>query len=458
MGCCVSAKIRRTLEAGGLVALLGVAALMVAQPFVDFGTGDAPLDPVPPLYADLESERPATAVPVLADSELADRTGRPVQRVLAVGGGDTMMDILLRAGVDATDANAAIDALLDVYNPRSLKAGQRVTVSFDASPHGFGRGEFRAFALDPDPIRSVAVTRGDRGFAGKEAKRPVTKTLAHFTGTIKSSLFESAQTAGVPPQMIVGMIRALSYDVDFQRDIQSGDAFEVLFEGWADDTGRLVRQGEMLYAAVTLSGKPIALYRFENGTGVAEYFNDKGESIKKALLRTPVDGAKITSGFGMRNHPILGYSKMHKGIDFGVPTGTPINAAGDGMIEIAGFNGAYGNYVRVRHTNNYATAYAHMSRIAAGIHAGKRVGQGQIVGFVGSTGRSTGPHLHYEVMVGNTQVNPLSIKMPTGTKLAGRDLDRFKGVKGQIEDQLARTPANAHIAQAGAKTALPSLN
>ncbi|MBC7908841.1 MAG: M23 family metallopeptidase, partial [Rhodospirillaceae bacterium] len=208
----------------------------------------------------------------------------------------------------------------------------------------------------------------------------------------------------------------------------------------------LVRHGDMLFASIYLGGRPISMYRHETEGGTVEYFNEKGESIKKALLKTPVDGAKITSGFGMRNHPILGFTKMHKGVDFGVPTGTPIQAAGDGVVEMAGFNGAYGNYVRLRHGSGYGTAYAHMSRIAQGLKTGKHVSQGQIIGFVGSTGRSTGAHLHYEVLQGNAQLNPLSVKMPTNVKLAGRDMDRFRMTKRETDTLLAKIPPATRVA------------
>jgi murein DD-endopeptidase MepM/ murein hydrolase activator NlpD len=443
----VSAKIKRTLKAAGVVGLVGIGAMLVARPFVQFGSHDEPLDPTPPAYVDLEAERSGWAEQVASDSELEDRASRPVERHVSVGSGDTLMDVLNRAGVEVSDANQAIDALKEVFNPRALKAGQKVTVTFDKPPHGFGIGGFTKVSLNADPIREVTARRaGSGGFEGVEAKRQVSRQIAHYTGSIKSSLFESAQTAGIPAPVIIAMIKALSYDVDFQRDIQAGDSFDVMFEAYYDTKGKLVRNGDMLYASVNLSGRPIAMYRFENDGGVVEYFNEKGESIKKALLKTPVDGAKITSGFGMRNHPILGFTKMHKGVDFGVPTGTPIQSAGDGTIEMAGFNGAYGNYVRVRHGNGYATAYAHMSRIAAGMKPGKRVTQGQIVGFVGATGRATGPHLHYEVLQGSAQINPLSVKMPTNVKLAGRDFDRFRVAKRETDTLLTKIAPATRIA------------
>lgn len=453
MGCCVSAKIKRTLRAAGIVGVVGIAAMLAARPFVQFGDGDAPLDATPPAYIDLEAERSAQSPATASDSELEDRAGRPVERHVKVASGDTLAEVLIRAGVEGADAVQAIDALKDVFNPRALKAGQGVTVIFDKSPHGFGHGDFHKVALNADPMREVAAARtGAGGFAGVESKRQVSRQIAHYTGSIRSSLFESAQASGIPAPVIIAMIKALSYDVDFQRDIQSGDGFEVMFEGYYDTKGKLVRHGEMLFASVSLSGKPIAMYRHETDGGTVEYFSDKGESIKKALLKTPVDGAKISSGFGPRNHPILGYTKMHKGVDFAVPVGTPIQAAGDGTIEIAGFNGAYGNYVRIRHGNGYGTAYAHMSRIPDGIRPGRRVAQGQIVGFVGSTGRSTGPHLHYEVLQGAAQVNPLSVKMPTNVKLAGRELDRFKATKRDTDTLLAKIPPATRLAlNAGAK-------
>ncbi len=437
-----------------VVVLIAATAILAARPFVPFGGGDGPVDAAPAAYVDMDNEGTVRAQADGADSEIEDRARRPAETVVQVGSGETLMDLLGRAGVASVEAAQAIESLISVFDPRNLKAGQKVTVTFDPSPYGFGHGDFRQISLPSDAFRDVAARRRPGGgFQAVESKRQVTRQVAHYSGTIKSSLFESATAAGVPAPVIIAMIKVLSYDVDFQRDIQSGDAFEVMFEGWYDTKGKLVRHGDLLYAGLDLSGSEITLYRYQDGQGVADYFNGKGESVKKALLKTPVDGAKITSGFGMRHHPILGFSKMHKGIDFGVPPGTPIQAAGDGTIEMAGPNGAYGNYVRLRHSSGFATAYAHMSRIAQGVHTGRRVMQGQIIGFVGSTGRSTGPHLHYEVLVGNAQVNPMSIKVPTGVKLAGRELDRFQQYKRQSDLLMARIPPATHIA---AETTKPS--
>ncbi|CAA7612180.1 M23 family metallopeptidase [Magnetospirillum sp. SS-4] len=456
----VTAKLKRSLKALAVVVLVGLVAFVAARPFVPFVPfetlesfspfrGDpARLDRAAALYMDMEAEDKVRARADLSDSEIEDRVRRPVERVVQVGSGETLMSLLGRAGIPSSEAAQAIEALITKFDPRALKAGQKVTVTFDPSPHGFDHGDFRQVSLAADPIRDVVARRKDDGggFRAEDSKRQVSRRIAHYAGTIRSSLYESATAAGVPVQIILAMIKTLSYDVDFQRDIQAGDTFEVMFEGLYDTKGKLVRHGDLLYTGLDLSGAEIQLYRYEDAQGIADFFNPKGESVKKALLRTPVDGAKITSGFGMRNHPILGYSKMHKGIDFGVPPGTPIQAAGDGTVEMAGPNGAYGNYVRLRHGNGFATAYAHMSRIAQGVHAGRRVMQGQIIGFVGSTGRSTGPHLHYEVLQGNSHVNPMSIKVPTGIKLAGKDLERFQAHRRQSDLLMASIPSATHVA------------
>ena len=435
----VSAKIRRSLKTAVIIGTMAGGALFFARPFIALVQPPAPLDSAPITFADYESERHSFVDLAQADSVLDERTRLPIERTVQVSYGATLMDLLLNLGIPSAEASEALDSLREIYDLRSLRAGQDVTVSFSHAADGFGRGDLLSITLNPDPSRTVIVNRNDHAqFSAQETKRQLSRELVHYSGAIHNSMFDSALNAGVPTTIIGAMIKALSYDVDFQRDVQAGDSFDVMFEGYYDTRGKLIRSGEMLYAAVTLAGHPIAMYRFEGSQGSVEFFNEKGESLKKALLRTPVDGAKITSGFGMRLHPLLGYTKMHKGVDFGVPTGTPIMAAGDGTVELAGYNGAYGNYVRIRHGNGFGTAYAHMSRIAQGIYTGKRVTQGQIIGFVGATGRATGPHLHYELLNGMAQVNPTSIKIPTGTKLAGHELERFQDIKSRMANLLVR--------------------
>jgi murein DD-endopeptidase MepM/ murein hydrolase activator NlpD len=383
------------------------------------------------------------------------------RRTLSIGRGDTLMDLLAEANVPANDAHDAVAALRDVYNPRRLQVGQRVTVLFE--PRRGGARKFVGLEFAPDPLRSVSIARkGDAGFTSSQIEKPVTRKPVAAQGVIRSSLFEAGAQAGVPISVMMAFLQNFSYDVDFQRDLQPGDRFEVMYEKLVTADGTEAGEGELLYASLTLSGDDMSIYRFKTRDGRIDYYNGDGESIRRALLRTPIDGARITSGFGMRHHPILGFSKMHKGVDFGAPSGTPIYAAGRGTIELAERNSSYGNYVRIRHNTEIATAYAHMSRFAKSIRRGARVDQGDIIGYVGTTGRSTGPHLHYEVLKAGHQVNPRSVDLPTGEKLEGRELQNFQQARRAIDKlfedsrsglQLARTPAPASPEEKGCNKA-----
>ncbi|MFP5513134.1 MAG: M23 family metallopeptidase [Alphaproteobacteria bacterium] len=383
------------------------------------------------------------------------------RRTLSIGRGDTLMDLLAEANVPANDAHDAVAALRDVYNPRRLQVGQRVTVLFE--PRRSGARKFVGLEFAPDPLRSVSIARkGDAGFASSQIEKPVTRKPVAAQGVIRSSLFEAGAQASVPISVMMAFLQNFSYDVDFQRDLQPGDRFEVMYEKLVTADGTEAGEGELLYASLTLSGDDMPIYRFKTRDGRIDYYNGDGESIRRALLRTPIDGARITSGFGMRHHPILGFSKMHKGVDFGAPSGTPIYAAGRGTIELAERNNSYGNYVRIRHNTEISTAYAHMSRFAKSIRRGARVDQGDIIGYVGTTGRSTGPHLHYEVLKAGHQVNPRSVDLPTGEKLEGREFQAFQQARRAIDKlfedsrgglQLARTPAPASPEEKGCNKA-----
>ena len=215
----------------------------------------------------------------------------------------------------------------------------------------------------------------------------------------------------------------------------------MLYERVTDKGGRTIGTGDLVYTAMTLSGETLRLYRHQpEDASVADFLNERGQSVRKALLKTPIDGARLTSGFGARLHPILGYTTMHRGVDFGAPSGTPIMAAGDGVIEKIGPAGGYGNYVLLRHTATYETAYGHMSRFAAGLHVGSHVRQGQVIGYVGSTGLSTGAHLHYEIMINGRFVDPMKIKLPRGRVLDGLTLTQFEKDREQLDAMMARGP------------------
>jgi murein DD-endopeptidase MepM/ murein hydrolase activator NlpD len=336
--------------------------------------------------------------------------------------------------VDRIEAQAAVTALSALYEPRRLKTGQVIRVSVAPALAEDADGRLMAVLINESVERDIQVTRGPDGqFGATEITRPLQVAVERHSGTIRTSLYEAGGEAGVPAPVMIEMIRAMSYDVDFQRDIQPDDSFELVYEQYRDTEGKPAKTGAILYAGITLSGKPVDAYGFTTTDGRSDFYTAGGDSLRKALLRTPVDGFRISSKFGMRKHPILGYSKVHKGIDFAAPSGTPIYAAGDGVVQEAGRKGGYGNYVRLRHNGTYATAYAHLSRFAKGMKVGRRVRQGEVIGYVGTTGRSTGPHLHYEVMVSGKQINPLSVKLPTGEKLAGAEKERFLGTKAGID-------------------------
>jgi murein DD-endopeptidase MepM/ murein hydrolase activator NlpD len=355
----------------------------------------------------------------------------PQSQIVRVRPGDTLTTLLVRSGVTATDAQEAVSALRRLWNPRELQIGQEIALDFSPA-------RLEAIQLFAGLDRTVRAVRDRDGHFMPIAQVRELARVPHLSiGVIKSSLYEAAVEAGVPPTVLSEMTRAFSYDVDFQRDVQPGDSFEVLFERITDSNGVVIANGDIVYASMTLSGQRLRLYRHAtNGTDDADFFNAQGQSVKKALLKTPIDGARLTSGFGLRLHPILGYTAMHRGVDFGAAEGTPIMAAGDGVVERAGADPGYGNLVLLRHNGTYETAYAHMSRFAAATRPGARVRQGQIIGYVGATGRATGPHLHYEVRINNAQVNPLSIKMEPGRKLASGELRAFRAVADEIDRQL----------------------
>ena len=218
-----------------------------------------------------------------------------------------------------------------------------------------------------------------------------------------------------------------SFDIDFQRDIQKGNKLEILYKVLYNEKRKEVSYGNIQYVNLIFQKNNLEYFIFKTSEGFIDYFDREGKNVRKALMKTPLDGAKISSSYGKRNHPILGYNKFHRGVDFAAPIGTPVYAAGNGTIEYASRNGGYGKYIRIRHNNSYKTAYAHLSAFKKGISKGIRINQGQIIGYVGSTGRSTGPHLHYEVIYQNKPINPMKMKLPSGKVLTGKELKTFVG-------------------------------
>ncbi len=267
-----------------------------------------------------------------------------------------------------------------------------------------------------------------------ELSKELSLNLVYRENFIKNSLYKSAIDKNIDPNIIVQFAQIYGFQVDFQRDIRKNDSFQIVFEEFKNDNNKTVDYGNILYANLILQGKSLELYHFNSEKEkINDHFEANGQSIKKTLMKTPINGARLSSSYGMRKHPILGYNKMHQGTDFAAPMGTPIMASGSGKILKAGWCGGGGNCVKIRHNSTYSTVYAHMSKFARGIKKGVRVSQGQIIGYVGSTGMSTGPHLHYEVIKNGKKINSQTLKLPSGKKLKGKTREDFELAKIKID-------------------------
>jgi len=335
--------------------------------------------------------------------------------------GDTLSHAFSSIGVSEREVFGFINKLKNEFDPRKLKIGNKIRLYLNKENPKLVEG----ITLHLDKVRSIEVFKIDNNYILNKYKEPIVVTFHKVSSEIDNSLYISAKKAGLPISVLMEVVKIYSFDVDFQREIKSGDAFEVLYQVHNNKSGEVVKIGPVLRSVLVLGGERLPLYRYEYEEDYFEYFDSEANSAKKALMRTPLDGARISSVFGKRKHPILGYTKMHKGVDFAAPRNTPVFAAGDGTIEYAKRNGGYGKFIRIRHNSDYKTAYAHLDRYAKNIREGTKVKQGDIIGYVGSTGRSTGPHLHYEIIFRNKQVNPLKVRMPKELKLDNQDYDSF---------------------------------
>ena len=283
---------------------------------------------------------------------------------------------------------------------------------------------------------SIEIRNLEDNFVVKENILQLYKKEIVVKNIIRSNLYNSAMEVGLEPNIIIEFARIFGFEVDFQRDIRKGDWFEILYERFEDDNDKVRDTGKIIYASMYVNRQEINLYNF-NYNNEEEYYDIKGKSITKSLMKTPINGARLSSSFGMRKHPILGYNKMHRGTDFAAPSGTPIMASGSGTVTRARWCGGGGNCVKIKHNSTYETIYAHMKAFAKGIKEGKKVKQGQIIGYVGSTGLSTGPHLHYEVVVNGKKVNSQKLKLPSGKTLKGEERKQFELDRIKIDLKLA---------------------
>ena len=284
---------------------------------------------------------------------------------------------------------------------------------------------------------SIEIRKNKDNFIVKENILKLYKKEVVIKNEIKSSLYSAAIKSKIEPNIIVEFARIFGFEVDFQRDIRKGDWFEILYERFEDDNNIVQDTGKIIYASMFVNGTEINLYNFKDGSGDIGFYDLKGKSIVKSLMKTPINGARLSSSYGMRKHPILGYNKMHKGTDFAAPSGTPIMASGAGKVIRARWCGGGGNCVKIKHNSTYQTVYAHMKSFARGIKEGRRVKQGQIIGYVGSTGMSTGPHLHYEVIVNDKKVNSQKLKLPSGKILKGKTREKFELARIKIDLKLS---------------------
>ena len=283
---------------------------------------------------------------------------------------------------------------------------------------------------------SVEVRKYKNDFIVRENILKLYKKEVVVRKAINTSLYNAAVKSGVEPNIIVEFARVFGFEVDFQRDIRQGDWFEILYEKFEDENKKVRDTGKIIYASMYVNGEEINLYNFKY-KNYEEYYDIRGKSITKSLMKTPINGARLSSSFGMRKHPILGYNKMHRGTDFAAPSGTPIMASGSGTITRARWCGGGGNCVKIKHNSTYETIYAHMKAFAKGVKEGRKVKQGQIIGYVGSTGMSTGPHLHYEVIVNGKKVNSQKLKLPSGKTLKGLEREKFELERIKIDLRLS---------------------
>ena len=417
---------------------LAVAAMAVA--LWAFGGALGAMSPEQRLRLVAEAE--ASSVRNEHDAFTGD-AGVREDRSIQIARGETLGSALIRAGADQGDVTRVLAGVDGVFDTRRLRPDQPIDVYFESAG---AEAQLVGVAFRSEPGAAVSVNRTfDGQFKARQVLMPLTFEIMRVASTVDKSLYESANDLGATDGLINQFADTFAYDVDFQRDIHPGDAFELVFERFRDDEGRTVKAGDLLFVALDVRGALKSFYRYKRRDGAIDWYDDSGSTARKFLMKTPINGARLSSGFGFRQHPILGYTLLHKGTDFAAPIGTPIMAAGDGVIERAGGFGTYGNYVRIRHSDGYETAYAHMSRFGRGIRAGARVNQQQVIGYVGVTGRSTGPHVHYEVLFNGQQINPMRLKVPTGRNLDGADLAAFKVERSRIDTLRVNSQREAQL-------------
>ena len=346
-----------------------------------------------------------------------------------ISNGETFDNILKQYSINEKEISNLKRKLSKKININKLKTDQQIQLIIDQK-----NNLVKEFIFKVSNTEKIYLTRNleTNDFNQKILITSLNKSILYKENIILESLYKSAVQQKIPPNIIIEFARVYGFQVDFQRDIRKRDSFQVMYEVFVDDNKKIIETGNILYANLILSGENNSLYYFDK-EGSKGHYDKNGKSIKKALMKTPINGARLSSPFGMRKHPIDGFNKMHRGTDFAAPMGTPIMASGDGVVKKAGWCGGGGNCVVIKHNSTYQTVYAHMSKFAQGIRSGIRVKQAQVIGYVGSTGKSTGPHLHYEVIVNGKRINSQTLKLPSGKILKGNDRKIFETKKIKLD-------------------------
>ena len=343
--------------------------------------------------------------------------------------GETFNSILKNYSVDDKEIEIIKQKLSEKINLNKLNTNQKIFLIIDQS-----NSSIKEFVFQVSNKERVVLTRNVKNneFEKEVLLLKLNKEVIYKENVILQSLYKSASDKNIPPNAIIELARIYGFQVDFQRDIRKKDRFQIMYEVFIDDNKKIIETGNILFANLILSGQDNPLYYFDDEKNAGHY-NKNGKSVQKALMKTPINGARLSSPFGMRKHPIDGFNKMHRGTDFAAPMGTPIMASGNGIIKKVGWCGGGGKCIVIRHNSTYQTVYAHMSKFASGIKNGVRVKQGQTIGYIGSTGKSTGPHLHYEVIINGKKVNSQTLKLPSGKILKGKDRKIFETKKIKLE-------------------------
>ena len=368
---------------------------------------------------------------ILADSSLNLEISYKYQEVYFIKDGQTFSNFLDQFNFSINEKMKVIDLVAKEIDLKKIKIGTKIEIN---SSKVNNKKNIDYIIIYPDKERNIQINFQLDEIKLKVDELKIFKSSKFVDVEVNNSIYQSMIEKKIPDNIIMEFIKLFSFDIDFQRDIRRGNILTLYFDYYKDEKQNYVKSDVINFAKIELHNQSFELYRFIDDKGeLIDYFDSNGKSATKALMKTPINGARLSSAYGMRKHPILGYNRLHQGVDFAAPTGTPIMAAGTGRIEVIGTNGGAGKYIRIKHLNGYKTAYAHLNSYASGMSKGVKVRQGQTIGFVGSTGLSTGPHLHYEVWFNNKKINPMTMRLPSGIKLNDNQLKKFEKVKERID-------------------------